>query len=88
VVNFTDGQTQQTVLVTVNDDTIEEIDQIVTVNLEAIGDENVTTSFVTFTVFDNDGDNAPPSDSGGGSTGLLGLLAASLTLFRRRKVVK
>jgi hypothetical protein len=88
VVNFTDGQTQQTVLVTVNDDTTEEIDQIVTVNLEAIGDENVTTSFVTFTVFDNDGDNAPPSDSGGGSTGLLGLLAASLTLFRRRKVVK
>ena len=97
-VTFADGQTQQTVNITINDDTTEEIDQIITVNLEAVDNENVTTSFVTFTVVDNDSDstaeptppaqpNAPTSDGGGGggSTGLFGLLALSLAAFRRRK---
>lgn len=94
IVNFADGQTQATVNITINDDTAEEIDQIITVTVEAVNNENVAVSFVTFTVLDNDDGSTPaapqptaPSSGGGGggSTGFLGLLAVSLAMFRRRK---
>ena len=89
IVTFADGQTQQTVPITINDDTTEEIDQTITVNIEAVGNENVATSFVTFTVVDNDGENTPPapqqdSSGGGGSSGLFSLLALGVAAFRRR----
>jgi hypothetical protein len=94
IVTFEDGQTQETVNITINDDNVEEIDQMITVTLEAVGNENVVTSFTTFFVLDNDsGDTTPPpapttqdsSGGGGGSTSVLGLLAMSLALYRRRK---